>query len=83
MGCGVGKIIKNIFGGLFLSKDSPNPLNAIEDEVKEEVKKLLLENFNISFIDDKLEGEIYDSVIDGVFSIINQQLDNFIQKKDV
>lgn len=83
MGCSICKIVKPIFARLFNSKSSSNPLLDIENQVKQEVKNLLLENYNISFIDDQVEGEIYDSVIDGVFSIINQQVDNLLQKKDV
>jgi hypothetical protein len=50
----------NAINGFFASK---------EQMVKDEVRKFMLANFNIQALDDKIEGEIYDFIVDKVWDL--------------
>lgn len=43
-----------------------------EGDVREHIKTFMLKHYNISFINDDLEGEVYDFLIDGIFMILNK-----------
>jgi len=52
--------------------DNSTILIKYEKKLKEEIKTFMLKNFNIAFIDDKIEANIYDLFLDELFSILNK-----------
>lgn len=43
-----------------------------EDELSESIKTYMLEHFNLSFVNDELEGEVYDFLLKGIFKVLNK-----------
>lgn len=41
-----------------------------DSSVKEEIKEYLLKNCNISWLNDTIEGEVYDVLLDAIWYII-------------
>ena len=39
-------------------------------DLKERVKNFMLENFNIRWLNDEVEGDIYEYLIDGIMGIL-------------
>jgi hypothetical protein len=40
------------------------------DDIKERVKNFMLENFNIRWLNDEVEGDIYEYLIEGILGIL-------------
>lgn len=40
------------------------------DEIKEKVVDFMMKNYNISFIDDTIEENVYETLIDLIFSFV-------------
>lgn len=54
------------------SNTSSNPILKYEEKLKKEIKTYMLKNYNISFIDDKIEENMYDIFLDEIINIINK-----------
>lgn len=55
-----------------LAINNTSTLIKYEQRIKNEVKSFMLKNYNISFIRDDIEENIYDIFFDELFSILNK-----------
>lgn len=55
-------------------QNQSNALHKYEDKIKKEIIEFMLNNLNISWIDDNIERNIYDTIITFMLSIVNKYI---------
>ncbi len=55
---------------LALERSSGNISESSRDALKESIKSFMLKHFNISFVRDDIEADVYDALVDGIFDLV-------------
>lgn len=68
------KLLNEIKDSLSIITENTKKEETLEDDAKNTVRNFMLEHCNIRWLDDDIEGDIYDFLIENLFAIIKKVL---------